>query len=244
MINGRGESAQRWNRAYAAGAATLTLVTMTAWVILTRGHVGIDTGLHHWLVAHPSRTLHSIATWAKQPGTRIVYLITVGAAAAAGVLARRSWRPILLTAGLVACETLAIFLLKVAVGRRSPRSGLVAIHTAGTSFPGGHAANATLGAGLAAWWIVLAATSRRGGADADRDASRARATRWCWGAAALVGGVVGIAMTWLDYHWLTDTLAGWALGVLALLVGVSLDARNGGTGSDAGASTPDGRTES
>lgn len=209
-----------------AASATLLLVTTTAWVLLTRGDVSIDLALHRWLGTHPNATLHFLATWAKQPGTRIVYLTTVGAAAAAGWACRRSLRPLLIAGALVGTETLLLFLFKVAVGRRSPRSGLVAIHTAGTSFPGGHAANAVLGAGLAGWWIMLAAIARTG-SDPDSREARNRALRCSTLAATVVGALAGVAMTWLDYHWLTDTLAGWAIGTLALMAGISLDDRFG-----------------
>lgn len=221
----------RSGRSLVAGGAAAALIAVSAWVLVTGGDVWLDVRVHEWLVRNPNDVVHFLATWAKQPGTRIVYLVTVGAAAAAGLIGRRSLRPVALAAALVAVETLALFLFKVGVGRRAPRSGLIALHTAGTSFPAGHAANAVLGAGLVGWWATLALASRshpEARPEADiHAATRRRATRAAAVLAIVVGGVTGTAMTWLDYHWVTDTLAGWAAGTLALLAGLALDDRFG-----------------
>lgn len=212
----------------AAGAAAL-LAAVTLWVLATSGDVWLDVRVHEWLGRNPNQLLHVIATWAKQPGTRIVYLSTVGAAVAAGLIGRRSLRPVLLALALVGMETLALFLFKVGVGRRAPRSGLITLHTAGTSFPAGHAANAVLGAGLLGWWATLALASRGnlGADDGSRVEVRRRASRVAALLAITVGGITGAAMTWLDFHWVTDTVAGWAAGTLALVAGLALDDRFG-----------------
>ncbi len=259
----------RSNARLIGGALALALVAaMTAWVVATDGAPSVDVRVHQWLAEHPSHTLHLIATWAKQPGTRAVYLGSVGAAAAAGLWARRSLRPVLLTAGVVGVETLVVFLFKVAIGRRAPRSGEITLWSAGTSFPAGHAANAVLGAGLLGWWVAWAAWARRAGSAAldvrapapstagsgteatggpratTTAAAHRRAVRVCAVLAVLVGGITGASMTWLDYHWVTDTVAGWGIGAIALVTATWLDDRGWGhPSSGLVASTPDGGTE-
>lgn len=100
----------------------------------------------------------------------------------------------------------SVYALKFAIGRNAPP--VDGLHTAaGRSFPSGHLANAVLVWGLLAWLAV------RNGSVVPRRAAAALDIVRVAGPALVVVG-----MTLLDYHWLSDFIAGAALGVVLLWV--------------------------
>ncbi|WP_424531997.1 phosphatase PAP2 family protein [Sphaerisporangium viridialbum] len=122
----------------------------------------------------------------------------VGSAAALAV-AWAAWRArslhVLLVGGLWLVGTeLVIRGMQVAAGRTAPLRGADLLFAGGVSFPSGHAANAAaclvfiVGVLAAPTWLTLAA----------------------YGWAILVA----VAVVTLGYHWPSDAIAGWALGVL------------------------------
>jgi membrane-associated phospholipid phosphatase len=123
---------------------------------------------------------------------------------------RRAWRPVVLLVVAVALLAAAVYASKMSVGRMPPATD--ALHSpVGRSFPSGHMPTAIVGWGLAAWlateyglptWLRRALGVLR------------------WAAPALTCA----AMLLLDYHWLSDLVAGAALGVLLLRVLHGIDA--------------------
>jgi undecaprenyl-diphosphatase len=106
---------------------------------------------------------------------------------------------------LVALEV-AVYALKDGLRRTAPP--VDTIHTsAGASFPSGHLANAILVWGLA-WWCARALQPHARLTDA------LRAT-WIVGPICVIVG-----MTLLDYHWISDFIAGACIGAI-LLAGVT-----------------------
>lgn len=100
----------------------------------------------------------------------------------------------------------SVYALKFGIGRDAPPTD--GLHTAtGQSFPSGHLANAVLVWGLLAW---LAA---RNASVVPALAARALSVVRIAGPALVVVG-----MTLLDYHWLSDFIAGAALGVVLLWI--------------------------
>lgn len=100
----------------------------------------------------------------------------------------------------------SVYALKFGIGRDAPP--VDALHsTTGQSFPSGHLANAVLVWGLLAWLAArhAAVVPPRIGAALD---------------VVRLGGplLVVIGMTLLDYHWLSDFLAGAAIGVVLLWI--------------------------
>lgn len=147
-----------------------------------------------------------------QLGGRVTILVVL--AGLAGYLAwrRRAWLPairVLLGLGLL---TLAVYALKTGVGRTAPTyPGSFFFHADGASFPSGHVANAVLMWGIARWQAVeyrLPARVQRG--------------FWLLSVAGPV--VAGSAMVALDFHWLSDAVAGAAVGIILLGVVHALDA--------------------
>jgi len=91
-------------------------------------------------------------------------------------------------------------LVKAVVDRPRPPFAQMLVHVTSSSFPSGHAADA------AAVFGVLAMLLAEGRSRRVRAAS--------WSATAIVVAVVGASRLYLGAHWLTDVLAGFALGGL------------------------------
>ncbi len=96
-------------------------------------------------------------------------------------------------------------LLKIVVGRARPDFDSVFLEPFSKSFPSGHAMNTTVVLGAITVAVVAAATSRRAGAVP----------------AAAIGAVtvafaVGASRPTLGVHFVSDVIAGWALGVVWL----------------------------
>jgi undecaprenyl-diphosphatase len=125
---------------------------------------------------------------------------------------RQTWLPLARVLLALALLTLAVYAVKSAVGRTAPSyPGSFFFHNDGASFPSGHVANAVLMWGVARWQAVeyvLPAGVQR--------------AFWLLSVAAPV--LAGAAMVSLDFHWVTDAVAGAAVGILLLGVVHALDA--------------------
>lgn len=116
---------------------------------------------------------------------------------------RRSWQPLLRFGAALVLLTVTVYAFKYGVGRAAPP--LHRIHAEGQSFPSGHAPNAVLMWGLGAWLAAEYDMPER--------------LRRCLDVLRYAAPVLTcFAMLLLDYHWLTDLLAGLAIGVLLLRV--------------------------
>jgi undecaprenyl-diphosphatase len=184
----------------------------------------LDRPVLDWFVDHREPWLTSSlrgVTVLGSTGFLLPFLLVVGA-----VLwrTRRSAVPLAyLAAGYVGAELL-FRVVKQLTRRPRPPSHLAVAHYGGYAFPSGHATLATAVWGAAA--LTIGATStwhRRTGLAA---------------AAAVVALTIGVTRLYLGAHWLTDVLAGWALGAGWLAV-VTLAIRSAVTPaparSDAGA---------
>lgn len=91
--------------------------------------------------------------------------------------------------------------LKEIFGRARPStSTLLGSPSLTTSFPSGHSFNTAVFTGLLAGMVLLSTTA---------SLYRALAIMAAVGATALVG----VSRVYLGYHWMTDVLAGWSLGL-------------------------------
>lgn len=98
---------------------------------------------------------------------------------------------------------------KAVIGRaRPPLADAVPPHETSPSFPSGHTLNATV---LTA--VVVYLLLRR------IDSPRARAATVALGAVFVV--MMGLSRVYLGHHWLTDVVAGWALGLAWVAVVVT-----------------------
>lgn len=126
----------------------------------------------------------------------------------------RSAEPLIRLAIALLLLTVVVYALKYGVGRDAPPADALHSGAGGTSFPSGHVANAILVWGLLAWLCA-------------RDA-RSRPVPLPWHLPEVVSVVrlagplaVVLGMTLLNFHWLSDFLAGAGIGV-ALLWAVTL----------------------
>jgi membrane-associated phospholipid phosphatase len=123
---------------------------------------------------------------------------------------RRIFRPV--TLALIGLLALNVFVgaMKYAIARPSPRTGVWLPFSGGTDFPSGHTSNAVLTWGLCAW-LLLAFS---------KPVPTLTRQRVAYGLVALASVVVGAASLYLRTHWISDIVAGWAVGFL-ILVGVT-----------------------
>jgi membrane-associated phospholipid phosphatase len=118
----------------------------------------------------------------------------------------RSWTPLILIGVAVAGALLMTLVGKGLVGRaRPPLAEAVPPYETSPSFPSGHALNSTVIAGLVAYLLLLHLTS-----------ALARVLSIVCAVAWFVS--IGLSRVFLGYHWLTDVMAGWTLGLAWLLL--------------------------
>lgn len=125
----------------------------------------------------------------------------------------RSFRPLVLT--FVVCVSIVIIVpaIKIGVGRTAPHTGVDWVLTAGREYPSGHAVNA----------IMLWGTFLELAASGSRRVARLLGPRRRYGIVALAAAAGGLGMLGLDYHWLTDVVAGWLLGAAMYVAALWID---------------------
>lgn len=135
--------------------------------------------------------------------TVIGVLVVVSIAA---VVRWRRWQVPLFLLAVAAGTSGLITVIKAAVDRGRPEIGYLTGALDGTAFPSGHSAHAVASYGAVAYLLTRSASWP------------ARAAAWT--AVAVVAVLVGFSRLYLGAHWLTDVLAGYALGAgwLAVLV--------------------------
>jgi membrane-associated phospholipid phosphatase len=127
---------------------------------------------------------------------------------AAGILAIRwrSWIPVTHMVSASAGSLLTTIAGKRLVARiRPPLLEAVPPYDFSASFPSGHALNSVVIAGMIAYLITLRVDTTR---------SRVLAASVAW----LFAVTMGLSGVYLGHHWLTDVLAGWALGGAWLVI--------------------------
>ena len=189
--------------------ALVIFVVLTISVLVAGGPVlAVDKALSVWPSPHTKNSaLGNLLALIGQRAYSAPFLVVVALFLS---WRRRIVRPIVLALiGLLALNVL-VGALKYAIARPSPRTGVWLPFTGGTDFPSGHTSNVVLTWGLLAW-LVLAfgrkvPTIRR---------------QWIgYGLVALASVTVGFGSLYLRTHWISDIVAGWAIGFV-ILVGVT-----------------------
>lgn len=195
-----------------AGALIL-LVALTVGVLEPGAVRTVDWQAHLWIDGHLqgdlARGISMVPAWLGQRGVVVVPLLAFALLTA---MRQRSLRPVLVTLAALAGIAVVVLLFKVGVGRTAPAVGRDAVRAGGLSYPSGHAVNA-----LVCWALVLEFAAVLGPRAAKALPPRRR--RIITGAIALGAGV---GMTTLDYHWVSDTVAGWLVGGLILTAVLAL----------------------
>jgi undecaprenyl-diphosphatase len=115
----------------------------------------------------------------------------------------RSWRPFLVMVAALLALNGVVAALKLSFGRLAPNQGGPWMFAGGTEYPSGHVSNSVVTWGTALW-LQQRYDLRR------LSPVAARATLFA------IAGAVGLGTLLLDTHWLSDVLAGWAVGALLL----------------------------
>ena len=166
---------------------------------MTFGIVGFDDAVRSWVLAHQWRTLSSASTWISAVGsvTPMVEYAILGAL----VLWRRGSRRVISAVLLAPGAAVATYVgLKQIVERARP--SVAGLLEGTSSFPSAHATTSS------AICCTLAYVFWK-----EKQASGLSAGLF----AAGVPFLVGASRVYLDLHWATDVLGGWAAG---LLIGV------------------------
>jgi membrane-associated phospholipid phosphatase len=175
------------------GAALIGIVVVVG-ALVPSGPLSMDSHWSAWMSDIETGSLHHLALVFNYLGRGLGRILSLVAIALV-LVARRRWIALLAFAISESLTPLAVNLLKLFVDRPRPPDELV--HVGGSSFPSGHAAYA----GATAVALVLLFT-RPGG----------RRAAW-WAVAALAVAGMAWSRTYLQVHWLSDALAGAALGV-------------------------------
>jgi membrane-associated phospholipid phosphatase len=202
-------------RRFAPGEAAGLTLTVGAAVVLALG-VGFEQMLDSVLESDGVTTidrpvLHFLATHRQPWSTTVAQVITdIGSplgVAVTGLLVglvlavlRRSWLPLLIAvlggAGIAVINTA----VKRLVSRSRPPQLTAVLGEHGFSFPSGHTTGTTAVWLLLAWMIGHWVIGRRAG------------RVMVWTGALLMIAAVGLTRIYLGVHFLSDVLAGWALG--------------------------------
>jgi undecaprenyl-diphosphatase len=185
---------------------TLTGGALAAWAFagLTQDVVGhdemalFDPRAEQWVVAVRTAWLTGAMRSVTWLGSTAVIVPTLALVAALLVIRRRDRRSAILLGAAVAGAVGLYNIVKVAVERPRPPSALWIGDYSGAAFPSGHATQAVAFYGMLA--IVLSAKRSLG----------VRVIVWM--GAAVITLLVGASRFYLGAHWLTDVLAGYALG--------------------------------
>lgn len=177
----------------------LLTVGLLGWRVSGGSPPGLDRAMEGWVLSHRSPTLSLVFAAITRAGSSVVVLPLVVA------LAWACWRVVgPRLAGLVVLVQIgnvaATQLLKALTARMRPSTAPL-VDAAGAAFPSGHASNSALLFGGTAILLTALIGVRR----------RRLVTPLQVGLVA-IAALVGISRLYLDVHWTTDIIAGWALG--------------------------------
>jgi undecaprenyl-diphosphatase len=173
------------------------------------GLVAHDEAVLTWFVDHRTDWMISIARVVSKIGS-FVSLLCLGLVLGLW-LWRRSWHLAIAPVLSLLLAGLASAVAKAAFGRVRPPISLHKTHVTSPAFPSGHASDAA-GFFLAAAFVLALTVAHR------------RRTQLVFvGIGILFAGLVGLSRLVLAVHWLSDVVAGWALGTaIAITVVVVL----------------------
>ena len=202
-----------WRTREARGLRVLAVTALAVFVWLTVSVIGAgswaahDSAVTAWAVgSRSSRVTQAARALTHLGGTTELAVLTIGVAGIL-MLRRRQYAGVLVVA-MAGASALTV-VLKQALGRARPSTELLLGRPAHScSFPSGHSFNIVVFAGTLAC-LVLFSGVRPGG------------KILAVGAAVLLSGGVGASRVYLGYHWMTDVLAGWSIG-LAWLAAIGL----------------------
>lgn len=184
----------------AVGATALAAEVYDA-VVEQDGVAGLDQPALREAIAWRTPTRDHVVTLLTDLGGPTWLPVLTVVVVALMVWRRRSWTPVLLmaigTAGSLAMTSVG----KAVIGRARPDHGLAVppLETS-PSFPSGHTLNTTVIVAVVCYLLLRH--------------QHTRLLRWLTVVVGAVwAGVIGLTRVFLGHHWLTDVMAGWALGL-------------------------------
>ena len=202
---GIAQFAREWGVVVAIGLVTLVAISKIGEDVFAGESTAFDKGVQRWMLAHQSPPVATFFLWVTRlGGLSGMIIVSLGAALS---LWRRNQRRlvaiVLLAPGIAAG---AFSLVKTIYARPRP-IGLGGVVPSSYSFPSGHATAS------AAICCTVAYLFWR-----ERIVPRPVALLF----AAVTPLLIGISRLYLNVHWATDVLGGWAGGVLIALLSVVL----------------------
>jgi undecaprenyl-diphosphatase len=164
------------------------------------GLISHDESALNWFVDHRTERMISVARFLSTAGG-FVSLACAGALLGLW-LWHRGWHFGIAFASLISLllASLAATVAKAIFGRARPPIDVRAVHVASPAFPSGHATDAA-GFFLAAAFVLIITVARH-----------RRTQLIVLSVGTLLAALVGVSRLVLAVHWLSDVVAGWALG--------------------------------
>jgi undecaprenyl-diphosphatase len=171
-------------------------------VVAREEAVRFDPGVLRWFVEHRVGWITGFMKGATWLGSNAVVIPLAVILAAAFVVRRRSYRPLVQLAAAVVSSILFYDVVRALVHRPRPPIGARLVHASGYSFPSGHATVA-----VAVWGTMVLILGP----------GRSPRTKVLLGAAAgAISLLVAVSRLYLGVHWFTDVVGGLALGATIL----------------------------
>jgi undecaprenyl-diphosphatase len=189
----------------AIATAMLALLAKVGEDVFEHESTPFDNAVHAWVVAHQNPALFHVSfiiSWLGSSGP-----VIAGALIVAVWLWRRGGRGIAAMVAASAVTATAIFLIIKQFFHRVRPPGAIRLHIVTYAFPSGHSTTS------AAIFVTVAYILVR-----EKLMSRRAGT-----ALAVIGPLlIGLSRVYLDVHWATDVLGGWAAGLLVAALSAAL----------------------
>ena len=159
--------------------------------------MNVDEALAELIAGHRLAAMDTAARAAVSVGGSVWLLASLAVVGLVVLVLTRQWLPGAAAAVAFVAASALVGLVKPWIARPRPSAAVGLVHVGGWAMPSGHAAWMAAVA-VAGFWTFAWPTPR--------------ARRWCGLVLALAVAGLGLCMVYLGVHWLTDVIAGWAVG--------------------------------
>ncbi len=173
--------------------------------VARKSTTAFDNSVRTWVISHQNPLIYKLAyviTWIGSPAVMVLLAVAAGV----WFYGRRGRSKAGVVIAAPAVGGLLSGVIKVLFGRVRPAGGAI-LNEKSFSFPSGHAATS------AAVVVTLCYVMAREGMIS-------------WTTAIVVGGgiplIVGLSRIYLDVHWTTDVIGGWAVGLFVAALSAAL----------------------
>lgn len=197
--------AKQWIYMVAMATLALALLAKVGEDVFEHESTAFDNAVHMWIVAHQNPLLFDIFLFITWVGSSVP--VIVATLALAVWLWRRRVRHVAAVVMTAVVGATAIFLAMKQLFHRVRPPGAIRMHIVTYAFPSGHATTA------AAAFVTVAYVLAREGLLSRRTAMTI----------GIIGPLlIGVSRIYLDVHWATDVLGGWAAGLFIAALSAAL----------------------